>query len=40
MTVEYGYAIDEMLNEEDRISRNDIFRGAAVLLASARLEDE
>ncbi len=40
MTVEYGYAIDEMLNEEDRISRNDIFREAAVLLASARLEDE
>jgi AcrR family transcriptional regulator len=40
MTVEYGYAIDEMLNEEDRIPRDEIFREAAVLLASARLEDE
>ncbi|MDP3737714.1 MAG: TetR/AcrR family transcriptional regulator [Hyphomonadaceae bacterium] len=39
MTVEYGYAIDEMLNEEDRIPRDEIFREAAVLLASARLED-
>jgi AcrR family transcriptional regulator len=40
MTVEYGYAIDEMLNEEDRIPRDEIFREAAVLLASARLEDK
>jgi AcrR family transcriptional regulator len=40
MTVEYGYAIDEMLNEEDRIPRDEIFREAAVLLASARLEGE
>jgi AcrR family transcriptional regulator len=40
MTVEYGYAIDEMLNEEDRIPREEIFREAAVLLAGARLEDE
>jgi hypothetical protein len=39
MTVEYGYAIDEMLNEEDRIPRDEIFREAAVLLASARLEE-
>jgi AcrR family transcriptional regulator len=38
MTVEYGYAIDEMLNEEDRIPREELFREAAVLLASARLE--
>jgi AcrR family transcriptional regulator len=40
MTVEYGYAIDEMLNEEDRIPRDEIFREAAVLLASARLEEK
>lgn len=40
MTVEYGYAIDEMLNEEDRIPRDEIFREAAILLASAQLEDE
>jgi AcrR family transcriptional regulator len=40
MTVEYGYAIDEMLNEEDRIPRDEIFREAAVLLASARLEEQ
>jgi AcrR family transcriptional regulator len=40
MTVEYGYAVDEMLHEEDRISRDEIFREAAVLLSNARLEDE
>lgn len=40
MSVEFGYAIDEMLNEEDRIPRNEIFREAAALLASASLEDE
>lgn len=40
MTVEYGYAIDEMLHEEDRIPRDEIFREAAVLLSNARLEDE
>jgi AcrR family transcriptional regulator len=40
MTVEYGYAIDEMLSEEDRIPRDVIFREAAILLASARLEDD
>jgi AcrR family transcriptional regulator len=40
MTVEYGYAIDEMLGEEDRIPRDEIFREAAVLLAGARLEGE
>lgn len=40
MMVEYGYAIDEMLHEEDRISRNDILSEAAVLLGNARLEDE
>lgn len=37
MTVEYGYAIDEMLNEEDRIPRDEIFREAALLFANARL---
>ena len=40
MTVEYGYAIDEMLNEEDRIPRDELLREAAILLASARLEDD
>jgi AcrR family transcriptional regulator len=40
MTVEYGYAIDEMLHEEDRLSRDEIFREAAAFLGSARLEDE
>jgi AcrR family transcriptional regulator len=39
MTVELGYAIDEMLNEEDRIPRDEIFREAALLLGSADLED-
>ena len=39
MSVEFGYAIDEMLNEEDRIPRDEIFREAAALLASASLED-
>jgi AcrR family transcriptional regulator len=40
MTVEFGYAIDEMLHEEDRLSRGEIFREAAELLGNARLEDE
>lgn len=40
ITVKYGYAIDEMLNEETRISRDEIFREAAVLLGNARLEDK
>lgn len=40
MTVEYGYAIDEMLNEEDRIPRDEIFREAALLFANARLGEE
>jgi AcrR family transcriptional regulator len=39
MTVEFGYAIDEMLHEEDRLSRDDIFREAAEFLDNARLED-
>jgi AcrR family transcriptional regulator len=39
MSVEFGYAIDEMLNEENRIPRDEIFREAAALLASASLED-
>jgi AcrR family transcriptional regulator len=40
MTVEYGYAIDEMLHEEDRLSRNEIFREAAEFLDNVRLEDK
>ncbi|HPN04241.1 MAG TPA: TetR/AcrR family transcriptional regulator [Hyphomonadaceae bacterium] len=40
MTVEYGYAIDEMLNEEDRIPRDEIFREAALLFANARLGEK
>jgi AcrR family transcriptional regulator len=39
MTVEYGYAIDEMLHEEDRIPREDVLREAAILLGNAQLED-
>jgi len=39
MTVEYGYAIDEMLHEEDRLSRDEIFREAAEFLDNVRLED-
>lgn len=40
MTVEYGYAIDEMLHEEDRIPREDVLREAAAILSSVQLEDE
>jgi AcrR family transcriptional regulator len=40
MTVEYGYAIDEMLHEEDRIPRDDVLREAASMLGSVQLEDE
>ena len=40
MTVEFGYAIDEMLHEEDRLSRDDIFREAAEFLDNVRLEDK
>jgi AcrR family transcriptional regulator len=40
MTVEYGYAIDEMLHEEDRLSRDEIFREAAEFLDNVRLEDK
>jgi AcrR family transcriptional regulator len=39
MTVEYGYAIDEMLHEEDRLSRDEIFHEAAEFLDNVRLED-
>jgi len=38
LTVEYGYATDEMLDEEDRISRNDIFRDASRILNLAVLD--
>jgi hypothetical protein len=40
MTVEFGYAVDEMLNEEDRIPRDAIFREAALLLGSAPLDED
>ncbi len=40
MTVEYGYAIDEMLHEEDLLSRDEIFREAAEFLDNVRLEDK
>ncbi|MDP3493656.1 MAG: TetR/AcrR family transcriptional regulator [Hyphomonadaceae bacterium] len=40
MSVELGYAIDEMLSEEDRIPRDEIFREAAALFASISLEDK
>lgn len=40
MAVELGYAIDEMLIEEDRIPRDEIFREAAALFSSISLEDE
>lgn len=35
--VEFGYASGEMLDEEDRLSRDDIFHEAASLLAGALL---
>ncbi|WP_159010854.1 TetR/AcrR family transcriptional regulator [Bradyrhizobium sp. S69] len=38
LTVEFGYAVDEMLDEEDRISRNDIFRDASRILNLAVLD--
>jgi AcrR family transcriptional regulator len=40
MTVELGYAVDEMLSEEDRIPRDAIFREAALLLGSAPLDED
>ena len=40
MTVELGYAVDEMLNEEDRIPRDAIFREAALLLGAASLDED
>lgn len=40
MTVEYGYAIDEMVHEEDRLTRDEIFREAAEFLDNVRLEDK
>ena len=40
LSVEYGYATDEMLNEEDLIPRDEVFREAARLLRwSLRDED-
>lgn len=40
MTVEFGYAVDEMLHDEDRFTRDEIFCDAAHLLSTSRLEDE
>lgn len=40
MTVEFGYAVDEMLHDDDRFSRDEILRDAAHLLSTSRLEDE
>ena len=37
ISVELGYAVDEMLNEEDRVSRDEIFREAARQLRSVSL---
>ena len=35
IAVEFGFAADEMLNEEDRIDRDDLFRDAAAVLRHA-----
>lgn len=40
MTVEFGYAVDEMLHDDTRFTRDEIFRDAAHLLSTSRLEDE
>jgi len=40
LAVEYGYATDEMLNEEDRIPREEIFREAARILRLALADME
>ena len=40
MTVEFGYAVDEMLHDDERFTRDDIFRDAAHLLSTSSLEDE
>jgi AcrR family transcriptional regulator len=40
VTVEFGYAVDEMLHDDDRFSRDEIFRDAAHLLSTSSLEDE
>lgn len=39
ISVELGYAIDEMLTEENRLSRDEVFRDAARLLSQALLLD-
>lgn len=38
ISVELGFAIDEMLTEEHLISRDDLFRDAALLLQASRLQ--
>ncbi len=40
MTVEFGYAVDEMLHDDERFTRDEIFRDAAHLLSTSSLEDE
>lgn len=40
MTVEFGYAVDEMLHDDDRFSRDEILRDAAHLLSTSSLEDK
>jgi hypothetical protein len=35
ISVEFGFAADEMLNEEDRIPREDLLRDAAAMLKHA-----
>ncbi|MDB5466443.1 MAG: TetR family transcriptional regulator [Phenylobacterium sp.] len=37
LSVELGFAVDEMLTEEDRIPRDDLFRDAAQLLSQSLL---
>lgn len=38
MTVEFGYAVDEMLHDDDRFTRDEVFRDAAHLLRTSGLE--
>jgi AcrR family transcriptional regulator len=40
LLVEFGYAVDEMLHDETRFTRDEIFRDASHLIRTSRLEDE
>lgn len=40
MTVEFGYAVDEMLHDDTRFTRDEILRDSAHLLRTSSLEDE